>query len=279
MSNQLALRAQTEPGQQVICEAGAHIYHYEAGAPAALSGLLMTCVQTEDSILRWEAIEPVLNPQNVHFAPPSVVCLENSHNRAGGRILPQEVAVEIGRQAHQRGLRVHLDGARLWNSHVATGIGMAELAAPADSVSVCFSKALGAPIGSVLVGDKEMIERAYRFRKQWGGGMRQVGVLAAACLYALDHHLERLAEDHRQARHLAESLEHPHLSVNHPIDTNIVVIDVSAPASAEALLHYLADRQVLAVGFGPGRVRMVPNLDVGPEDLARVIELLNSYPE
>jgi threonine aldolase len=278
MSNQLALRSQTEPGQQIVCEAGAHIYHYEAGAPAALSGLLVSCVHTTDSILRWDAIEAVLNPDNVHFAPPALVCLENSHNRAGGRILPQKNAVEIGREARRRGLRVHLDGARLWNSHIATGTPMAELAAPADTVSVCFSKGLGAPIGSVLVGERATIARAYRFRKQWGGGMRQVGVLAAACLYALDHHLERLAEDHRLARDLAAGLEHPLLRVTHPVETNIVVIDVAAPAAAEEMLQYLADRGVLAVGFGPGRVRMVPHLGVEAADVARVLDLLNAYP-
>jgi threonine aldolase len=279
MGNQLALRAQTEPGQQIVCEAGAHLYHYEAGAPAALSGLLITCVHAPDHIMSWDMIAPVLNPVDVHFAPATLVCLENTHNRAGGRILPQSLADQIGRRAHERGLRVHLDGARLWNTHIATGLPLKELAAPADTVTVCFSKALGAPAGSVLAADGQTLARAHRFRKQWGGAMRQVGILAAACLYALDHHLGRLVADHEHARLLARSLDHPLLSVNHPVQTNIVIVDVAAPATAENLLAHLERKGVLAVAFGPGRIRMVPNLQVGRAELMRAVEALNSFAE
>ena len=277
MGNQVALRAQTQPGDQLVLEAGAHIYRYEAGAPAALSGLLVTCVETTDGILRWEQVAAVLNPSDVHSAPPALVSFENTHNRAGGRIMPQEVAAEIGREAHARGLRVHLDGARLWNAHAATGISLAELAAPADTVSVCFSKALGAPVGSVVAGDQSVITRAHRFRKQYGGGMRQAGVLAAACLYALEHHLERLGEDHALARRLASELENALLSVKHPVDTNIVIFDVAAPGTGDGLLAYLADREILAVPFGPGQVRMVPNLETSAAHIDRAIAALNSY--
>jgi len=278
MSNQLALKAQTSPGDQVVLEGGAHIYRYEAGAPGMLSGVQLTCVATADGLLSWPQIATELNPDNVHCAPPALVCLENTHNRAGGRILPQAEVVRIGEEVHARGLRLHLDGARLWHAHVATGTSLAELAAPFDSVSVCFSKGLGAPIGSMLVGDRTTIARAYRFRKMLGGGMRQVGILAAACLYALDHQLERLQEDHDHAQLLATRLQHPELAVNHPVDTNIVIVDVTGPAGDVALLAHLESQGVLAVSFGPGRVRLVPNLDNSPADVEQALVALNSWP-
>ena len=277
MGNQLALRAQTRSGDQIVLEDGAHIYRYEAGAPAVLGGLLVTCVEAPNGLLDWPLVEAALNPDNVHCAPPALVSLENTHNRAGGRILPQANVQEIARQAHARGLRVHLDGARLWHVQVATGLTLAELAAPVDSVSVCFSKALGAPVGSVLAADTDTIARAHRFRKMWGGGMRQAGILAAACLYALDHHLARLAEDHEHARALAAGLDHPGLKVNHPVDTNIVIIDVAGPGEDEALLNHLESSGVLAVGFGPGRVRLVTHLEQSAADIGRAVEVLNSF--
>jgi threonine aldolase len=277
MANQLALRSQTRPGDQFICEAGAHIYNYEGGAPAALSGLMPSCVATPDGILRWKLVEPVLNPDDVHFARPSLVCLENSHNRAGGLVMPQDEVAEIGRQAHARGLRVHLDGARLWNVHIACGQALHELAAPADSVSVCFSKALGAPVGSILAGDRDLITMAHRYRKQFGGGMRQAGILAAACIFALDHHLQRLQEDHARAQRLAMELDNPLLRVDHHVETNIVILAVAAPATAEQLLNDLAGRGILAVGFGPGRVRLIPNLGLNDADIDRVIATLNTF--
>lgn len=278
MGNQLALRAQTSPGDQVVVEDGAHVYRYEAGGPAALSGLLVTCVAAPGGALDWARVEPALNPPNVHSAPPSLVCLENTHNRAGGRIVPQDVVREVGERAHARGLRVHLDGARLWHAHVAGGLPLAELARPADTVSVCFSKGLGAPVGSVLVGDKATVARAYRFRKMWGGGMRQSGLLAAACLYGLDHHLERLADDHAHAAELAAGLRHPLLSVGHPVDTNIVILDVAGQGNDARLVAYLAGHGVLVLGFGPGRVRLVPNLENSDQDIRRVGDLLNAFP-
>lgn len=278
MGNQLALRSQTQPGDQLVLEDGSHIYRYEGGAPAALNGLLVTCVPTADGIPDWPLLSAALNGDDVHQAPPSLICLENTHNRAGGRILPLENVREIATEAHLLGLRVHMDGARLWHAHVATGISLVDLVAPVDTVSVCFSKALGAPVGSVLAGDADVIEKAHRFRKMWGGGMRQAGVLAAACLYALDHHLERLAEDHHHAHQLATGLDHPALSVNHPVETNIVIIDVAGAGRDHELLEHLKGAGVLAVGFGPGRVRLVPHLDTPEADVRFVLATLNSFP-
>ncbi|MDD5720072.1 MAG: GntG family PLP-dependent aldolase [Candidatus Krumholzibacteria bacterium] len=277
MANQLALGAQTRPGQQVILEADAHIYHYEAGAPGALWGLTTLLLAGDGGALTWRQIEAALPPADVHFPEPGLVCLENTHNRAGGRILPQTQVVEIGAGARARGLRLHLDGARLWNAHVATGTPLAELCAPADTVSVCFSKGLGAPVGSCLAGDRETIDRARRLRKRLGGGMRQSGLLAAACLHGVAHHLRRLADDHAHARRLAGELANPLLAVNHPVETNIVVVDVAPPGSAAGLLAHLAAHRILALSFGRGRVRLIPNLGVGATDIPAVSAALNSY--
>ncbi len=278
MSNQLALKAQTGPGDQVVLEDGAHIYRYEGGAPGVLSGVQLTCVPTADGLLDWSMVEAAINPLNVHCAPPAMVCLENTHNRAGGRILPQAEVVRMGEQVHARGLRYHLDGARLWHTHIATGTSLRELAAPFDSVSVCFSKGLGAPVGSVLAADQQTIDRAYRFRKMFGGGMRQAGILAAACLYAMDHQMDRLQEDHAHARALFEGLDHRQLAVNHPVDTNIVIIDVEPAAEDSSLLAHLERQGILAVSFGLGRVRLIPNLENSRADVDLVIAALNQWP-
>ena len=276
MANQIALRALTSRGDQVLCEDGAHVYRFEAGAPAALSGLALTPIPGRSGVLGWADIAPHLNPDDAHYAPPAVICLENTHNRAGGRVQPQDLVEEIGREAHARGLAVHLDGARLWNAHVAGGLAPAELAAPADTVSVCFSKGLGAPVGSCLAGPRDVIARAHRARKLFGGGMRQAGLLAAACLHALDRNLPRLADDHRRARRLAEGLDNPALRLDHEVETNIVIYRTT---DARRLLDHLRDHGVLAVAFGAGRVRLVPNLMTGDEAVARALAALNSYVE
>ncbi len=278
MGNQLALKVHTSPGDQIILEDGAHIYRYEGGAPAALSGLLVTCIHTDDGILNWPLVESVINPNDVHCAPASLLCLENTHNRAGGRILPQDLVHTMSEGAHSRGLAVHMDGARLWHVHVATGLSLAELVAPVDSVSVCFSKALGAPVGSVLLGSKSFIAKAHRFRKMLGGGMRQAGILASGCLHALEFHLDRLAEDHDHARLLASGLDNPVLKVNHPVDTNIVIMDVAGVGADVALLEYLRSAGIWGVGFGMGRVRLIPHLGISRDDVCHVIEVLNSFP-
>jgi len=263
MANQLALGAHTRPGQQVILEAGAHIYQYEGGAPGALWGLTTCLIQGDGGALTWEQVAAALPPGDVHFPEAGLVCLENTHNKAGGRILPQAAVVEIATEARTRGLRSHLDGARLWNAHVTSGLPLAELCAPFDTVSVCFSKGLGAPVGSCLAGDEATITRAR---------------LAAACLHALEHHLQRLAEDHLHARRLAEGLTNPLLAVNHPVETNIVMVDVTAPGTAPGLLAHLEAGGILALSLGPGRIRLIPNLDVTAEGIAATLHALNSYP-
>ena len=275
MSNQLALAVSTQPGDQVILEAGSHIYHYEGGAPAALSGLWPSLIEGERGTPDWDTIQAAIQPANVHLPRPSLVCLENTHNRAGGAVVPLERIEEIGAGVHRHGLKLHLDGARLWNAAVETGIALDRWCAPADTVSVCFSKGLGAPVGSALAGSRESIRHARHVRKRLGGGMRQVGILGAACLYALDHNLDRLAEDHANARRIVESLDHPRIRPVETPQTNIVLLDVDAEIGANALIAALAEAGVACVAFGPSRIRLVTHLDVTEEDCQHAVEILN----
>lgn len=277
MANQCAVGAQVRAGQAVVLEASAHIYMYEGGAPSALWGAHPILIPGDGGAISWEQIAAALPPDDVHYATPALVCLENTHNKAGGRIVPQDTIDDVAAAAHARGLRVHLDGARLWNVHVATGLSLAALARPVDTVSVSFSKALGAPVGSCLAGDFDTIEYARRLRKRLGGGMRQSGLLAAACLFAVEHQLARLAEDHAHARRLRDELTSPLLAVNHPVDTNIVMVDIAAPGTAEGLLAHLEAHDIGALSLGPGKVRLIPNLDVSAGDMDTVLQVLNSY--
>ncbi len=275
MSNQIGVGLHTRPGDQIILEAESHIYHYEAGAPAALSGLWPTLVVTQRGAPSWSDIEKAIAPDNLHKARASLVCLENTHNRQGGTIVPLQCIDEVGQGCHDRGLKLHLDGARLFNASVATSIPLARWCENVDTVSVCFSKGLGAPVGSCLAGSKEEIDRGRRLRKRFGGGMRQSGLLAAACLYALDHNFSRLQLDHENARMLAEGLDHPRIRVAALPETNIVLVDVDEAIGAERLLAALAEKDVLGVAFGPARIRLTTHLDVSKEDCERALFILN----
>jgi len=276
MANQLALRAQTQPGDQAICHLDSHVYRYEAGGPAALSGLQLGLVSTPDGSMPWPLVAGALNPDDVHCAPSRLVCFENTHNRCGGRVLDPLPLDETAQQAHARGMRVHLDGARLWNAAVALNCSLSSLAASVDTVSLCFSKGMGSPVGSVLCGDRSTVQRAWRLRKQWGGGMRQVGILAAACLYALDHHLPRLAEDHENARRLAEGFEHPRLRLVHAPESNILLYDVVGDRSAFELSDEFRAVGVLVSSFGARRLRMVTHLDLRREDCEEAIRRMHA---
>ncbi len=279
MSNQLALRAQTRWGDQILCHGDAHIYRYEAGAPAALSGLQIATLESSDGSISREQIEKARNPDDLHCARAALVAFENTHNRCGGRILDHGELVETANWARSTGLRVHLDGARLWNAAAATGISIAEWTAPFDSVSLCLSKGLGAPVGSVLVASREVIERARRIRKQWGGGMRQAGLLAAAGLHALDHHVDRLAEDHRRAAWLAREWKHPRLRLAAAPETNIVLFDVLSGAGSAAVVADLGELGIRVSAFGERRVRLVTHLGIDDGDCEEVLARLDrAYP-
>lgn len=275
MVNQLALRAHTEPGDEVILDGNAHIYYYEGGAPAALAGVMCRCLPGVRGIFTAAELEAVLRPADQHFPPTRLVCLENTHNRGGGKIWPQELVREIGALTRGRGIRLHLDGARLWNAAVASGVSERELAAEFDSVAVCFSKGLGAPVGSALCGSREFIRRARRFRKMFGGGMRQAGILAAGALHALEHHRERLAEDHANARALAEGLSAlPGVELDPAaMRTNIVLARIKT-VPADRLVRELDEAGLRVLATGPDTIRAVTSLEVAAEEIPRALGIL-----
>jgi threonine aldolase len=279
MGNQLAVAVQTRPGDLVVLEAESHIFLYEQAGVAANSGCLTHVLAAERGVIAPAALAAVFDedPEDDHVARPALLCLENTHNRHGGAIVPLERLKAAVAAARERSMAVHLDGARLWNASVATGVALRDWAAPFDTVMMCFSKGLGAPVGSILVGSAEALRRARRLRKRLGGGMRQAGILAAACLYALDHHVERLAEDHRRARALAAGWRAaPGVRVPEP-DTNIVLVDLEDPAlERAAVLASLESQGVRTIGFGPRRVRAITHLDVDDAGIARAIDVFQS---
>ena len=277
MGNQLAIRVLTGRGDEVLLEADSHIYLWEQGGLAANSGCLARTVRGERGALSPDAVVEALSEPDDHAARLSLVCLENTHNRAGGVIVPLERMRAVAAAARVHGLSVHLDGARLWNASVATGIPIAEWAAVADTVMMCFSKGLGAPIGSILAGPAPLIREARRVRKLWGGGMRQVGILAAACLHALDHNFARLAEDHRRARALAAGLAAaPGVTVDAP-DTNLIYIRLERAApDALALLAALESHGVRMSQYGPRLLRAVTHLDVDDRGITRAVEAFHA---
>ena len=274
MGNQLAIATHTRPGDEVIVGEGAHVVFYESGAGAALSGVQFA-IAGEGGLFDADAMEARIQAK-AYWAPrTSLVCVENTHNRAGGRVFPQSDAIAIASRARHHGLGTHLDGARIWNAAAATGLSPRELAAPFDTVSVCFSKGLGAPVGSALVASRETVERARRLRKMWGGGMRQAGVLAAAALHAVRHHREQLATDHRNARRLAERVaaDADRARIDLPrVETNIVNIDVDR--DAEVVVRAAKEQGVLVNASGPRRLRVVLHRDVPDDAVDRAAALL-----
>ena len=275
MANQLAVRAHTESGDEILIDANAHIYYYEAGGPAALSGVSCRCLNGVRGIFTAADVEAALRPSDQHYPPTKLVCLENTHNRGGGTIWPLERIREVAGFARRQGLRMHLDGARLWNASVATGIAERDYAVHFDSVSVCFSKGLGAPIGSVLCGSRDFIQRARRFRKMLGGGMRQVGILAAGALYALEHQRSRLADDHANARALAQGLARlPGIELDPTtVQTNIVFFNVKT-VQAKELVQRLDQAGVRMLALGPNSIRAVTNLMVTAEEIPKAVEIV-----
>jgi threonine aldolase len=277
MANQIALKVHCQPGEEVIIGEGSHNYFYEAGAAGAIAGVQFAVVGRNGTFTAAEMEEAIKPEKNHSLAPTKLVCVENTHNRGGGVVWRREDVVAIAAVARANGLALHLDGARLLNAAVASRARAADLAAPFDTASLCFSKGLGAPVGSVFVGSKEQRYRAHRFRKMMGGGMRQAGVLAAAALYALDHNVERLAEDHANARLLGERLASVEgLSVDlSRLATNIVLVETAATlAPAETLAAALRERGVLCLATGPRRLRLVTHLDVSAADCQRAAEII-----
>lgn len=258
MANQIAIRCWTQPGDEVLMESGAHPYNYEAGAAAAISGVQIRTIPGERGLMEPEEVFSCVRVDDPHFAPATLVCIENTSNRGGGTPYPQSTLDTIAEGGRARGLKVHLDGARVFNAAVATESSLARIVQEFDSVAFCLSKGLGAPVGSLLCGPTDFIHRARRMRKMLGGGMRQAGYLAAAGLYALEHNIDRLAEDHRRARRLAEGLRGLGLKAPPPA-TNMVYFDMpDAPQAAESV----GEQGIQLLAVGPHTIRAVTHLDV-----------------
>lgn len=276
MTNQIAINVHTGPGDEVICEEGAHIYRYEGGGVMANSGCSVKLIRGERGRFTAAQVEEVIgNPADIHQARTRLVNIEDSSNRGGGSVWsPAEIA-RIRTLTRKHGLAMHLDGARIFNAMAVTGEKPLDRGALFDSISICLSKGLGAPVGSVLVGNRAFITQARRVRKRFGGGMRQAGILAAAGLYALDHHLERLVDDHLRAEQLAAILERcPFVEHMMPVETNIVIITLDQRMPVSSFLPKLKERNILAAQFGPQMVRFVTHLDVDDQAIAHVAEAL-----
>jgi threonine aldolase len=278
MGNLVALSTITRPGDEVILDRQCHIFNYEVASVAAIAGLLVNPLDGEQGVLTADMVAPHIRGNDLHTPPTRVIAMENTHNRAGGHVYPFEEMKRIKALAEERGLLVHIDGARICNAHAATGIALTDYYGCADTISMCFSKGLGAPVGSIIVASAEVVARARKKRKQLGGGMRQAGLLAAAAMYALDHHVDRLRDDHNHARRIAGAIEQVEgLRLTHTVDTNILIFAVDGKAwTVPGFLEALADEGILAVPFGAGRVRMVTHLDVSAEDTERVVNVLGN---
>jgi threonine aldolase len=280
MGNEIALAVHGRPGREVIVEELSHIMTAEGGAPAALAGVTLRPVRSDHGRIDPGTVEAALTlDDDPHHAPTALVCVENTHNRHGGRALPAEVVDALGALARTHAIPLHLDGARLWNASAALDTPVDRLARAADSVAVCFSKGLGAPIGSALAGSASFIREARRLRKRFGGGMRQAGLLAAAALFALEYHRDRLREDHRRARRLAAEVPLPPgaFVVGGVPDTNIVIWQFELASPEIAALRARIERHgVRVVPFGPGQLRAVTHLDIDDDDIDRAVAALSA---
>jgi threonine aldolase len=276
MSNQLCLRTLTRLGDEVICHEDAHVLHYEGGSAAALSGLQLRPVAGEHGVLSAAAVVRAVRPAGEHFARTGAVEMENTHNRCGGTVWPLEAMTAVAEAAWERGIKVHLDGARIWNAYMATGVSLRDYAATADSVSVCFSKGLGAPVGSALAGTREFVEEARNNRKRYGGAMRQAGIIAAGAVHALEHNIGRLEADHQNAALLASYLERVSgVVIVHPVQTNIVIADVTGLGiGPERAVAALGREGVLCGVASPERIRFVTHLDVDADAVRAAGEIV-----
>ncbi|MBN8677145.1 MAG: aminotransferase class I/II-fold pyridoxal phosphate-dependent enzyme [Chitinophagales bacterium] len=278
MANQIALKVHTRPLDEVICDEMSHIYQYEVGGYAFHSGIGVNLLKGENGILSAEMVEAAIKSPFDWLPKSTLVVIENTCNKGGGSMYNLETIRQISEVCRRRQLAFHMDGARLFNALVETGNTPAEIGREMDSISICLSKGLGAPVGSVLIGHQAFIKEARRVRKAMGGGMRQIGYLAAAGIYALDNHVVRLKEDHENARRIAETLKNCSWATNiRPVQTNILIFDLVAPLTPALFLEKLKQKGVLASAFGPQTIRFVTHLDVSKEMTDTVIEHLGSF--
>jgi threonine aldolase len=275
MANQIALKVLSEPADEVVAEADAHVFRSELGGPAFHSGLAMKRIAGRRGLFSPEDVRDAVNPGDVHLAPTRVLCLENTHNGGGGKVWPLDLLRDVCAEARSNELAVHLDGARLMNASVASGVPAADYGRQFDTVTLCLSKGLGCPLGAVLAGSTEHMTKALRYKHLFGGAMRQSGIAAAAGVYALDHHVERLADDHANARRLASGLADAGLPVDQEeTETNFVLLDAGALGlTAPEAAALLADEGLLmSAAIRRGCLRAVTHLDVSADDIERAIE-------
>lgn len=279
MGNEIAIKVHTQPGDEILVEEESHIFVYETAAPSLLSGVQMQTIRGVRGMISADQVRHAVRP-NVYYLPPTrLICLENTHGRSAGSVLPLEGIKQLREFAQEAGIRMHLDGARLWNASVASGISVDEYARCFDSVSVCFSKGLGAPVGSILTGSSRFIDRARKYRKIFGGGMRQVGILAAAALYALDHNVERLREDHEKARFFAGELARiSSFDVRiDEVETNMVIPDIRRTGKTQGeILRLLNEKGILLTPERETSVRAVMHLDVTMEQVKHAAGVIRS---
>ncbi len=277
MANQIAIKSHTQHGDEIIMERYAHPFNSEAGALAALCGVQVNLIDGVRGVITVDQVKQAVRSPNVHHAPTRLICLENTHNRGGGKVYPLEIIAEIRKFSLESGIPMHLDGARLMNASVASGIKASDYTAHFDSCTICLSKGLGAPVGSLVAGSRDFIAKAYRYRKMFGGGMRQVGILAAAGIYALEHNIERLKEDHENAKRLAKGIEGvPGISINaDEVETNLVYFTVTKKGwTARQAADALKKEGVLVSVPGTQMIRAVTHLDVSRQDIEEAIEII-----
>lgn len=278
MANQTALAVQAGWGSEVVVESGAHIFHFEEGAAAALKGLQLRPVSTADGVLRPSDLDAAVRPESRYLPRTSLVCIENTHLTSGGRIVTPEQVDQLAEAAHERGLPVHLDGARLWHAVAETGLAATAFTDAVDTVMVCLSKGLGAPVGSMLAGSAAVIDEAWRVRRRFGGGLRQAGILAAAGLYALEHHLPRLQEDHAKAGRVAEILAGVEGLTPLTPETNVVLAEADPlRVDLSEFLGFLGFHRILMLPFGPSGLRAVTHQDVESPALERLSEVVSDW--
>lgn len=276
MGNLTAMLSHTNPGEEVILEADAHIFHYEVGGVSRIAGLVPRLIPGRNGIFTVDQLKQAIRDQNIHYPKTTLMCLENTHNRSGGCVLPQGQIIELAEVARDAGLKLHLDGARIFNAAVAADKSVKELAKPFDSVMFCLSKGLASPIGSMLVGSREFIKKARKARKLLGGGMRHAGILAAAGLESLQVMTKRLAEDHRRAKQLANALKCiPGLNVVNDVQTNMIMLQITkSNFTAEDLAKKLMDYRIIAVGSKED-MRLVTHYQIDDEDIEWIIKAAN----
>ena len=277
MTNQIAINVHTNPGDEVICDKLSHIYYYEGGGIARNSGASVMLLDGDHGRFTAEMVKNAINPDDIHRPISRLVSAENTCNKGGGVIWDSEELEKIALVCKRNGLSFHLDGARLFNALIETGESTESVGNTFDTISICLSKGLGCPVGSLLIGDRQFIKHSRRVRKVFGGGMRQAGMLAAAGIYALDHNVERLKEDHERGREIAESLEEGSwVRSVMPSQTNIIVAELNDNVSQNVVLDKLKEKDVHAMGFGPGRIRFVTHLDINDEMIQKTKQIIQT---